>query len=158
HDDNTRLVPIDTPTLAPFSPDWSAAVGEALANRPELVQARQDLKIRQWDILLQRNLLKPNFTFVANYDINGFGDGLAGTTPLNGNFNNARGGLAANKFNTWQFGFQLGVPIGYRDARSALRVARLNLVRTYSALRSNELKGLQQVRSEYSRLFEQHET
>src|SRR5262249_14908882 len=30
--------------------------------------------------------------------------------------------------------------------------------RTYSALRSNELKVLQQVRSEYSRLFEQHET
>src|SRR5262249_17806403 len=158
HDDGTRLVPVDTPTLAPFTPAGSSAVGEALNNRPELIQARQDLKVRQWDILLQRNLLKPDLRFIANYDMNGVGDRLDGSTSLNGNFHNALGVLATDKFNTWNFGFQLDVPIGYRDAHSAVRVARLNLLRTYAALRDNERKVVQQVRAEYSRLFEEQET
>jgi outer membrane protein TolC len=158
NDDGTRLVPIDQPTLAPFSPDWESAKAEALATRPELIQARQDLKVRQWDIMLQRNLMKPNLQFIASYDINGVGDRLDGSTNLNGNFNNALGVLALNKFNTWQFGFLLDVPIGYRDAHAALRVSRLNLLRTYASLRSNEAKVLQQVRAEYSRIPEQLET
>src|SRR5262249_46615281 len=155
NDDGTRLVPIDQPTLAPFSPDWESAKAEALATRPELIQARQDLKVRQWDIMLQRNLMKPNLQFIASYDINGAGDRLDGSTNLNGNFNTALGVLALNKFNTWQFGFLLDVPIGYRDAHAALRVSRLNLLRTYASLRSNEAKVLQQVRAEYSRIPEQ---
>jgi outer membrane protein TolC len=159
NDDGTRLVPIDSPTLTPFEPDWQAAVQEALHNRPELVQARHDLKVRQFDILIQRNLLKPDLRFVANYDLNGVGDSLAGPAfDAAGVFNNSMGVLALNKFNNWQFGFQLDVPIGYRDAHSALRVARLNLLRSFAALRDNERKVLWQLRNQYSRLVETHRT
>ena len=158
NDDGTRLVPIDAPTLAPFSPDWESAKNEALNNRPELVQARQELKIRQWDIMLQRNLLKPELRFFANYDLNGVGDRLDGSTTLNGNFNNALGVIATNKWNTWNYGLTLDVPIGYRDAHSALRVSRLNLLRSYAALHDNERKVLQELRNQYSRLAEQQET
>ncbi|MCX7699273.1 MAG: TolC family protein [Gemmataceae bacterium] len=159
NDDGTRLVPVDSPTLTPFEPDWQAAVQEALNNRPELVQARQDLKVRQFDILVQRNLLKPDLRFVANYDLNGVGDSLAGPTfDATGVFNNSMGVLALNKFNNWQFGFQLDVPIGFRDAHSALRVARLNLLRSFAALRDNERKVLWQLRNQYSRLVENHRT
>ena len=159
NDDGTRLVPVDSPTLTPFEPDWQAAVHEALNHRPELVQARQDLKLRQFDILVQRNLLKPDLRFVANYDLNGVGDSLAGPTfDANGVFNNSMGVLALNKFNNWQFGFQLDVPIGFRDAHSSLRVARLNLLRSFAALRDNERKVLWQLRNQYSRLIENHRT
>src|SRR5262249_51867442 len=46
-EDGTRLVPVDTPTLAPYQPDWETALNEAMAKRPELVLARQELKARQ---------------------------------------------------------------------------------------------------------------
>src|SRR5262249_15594380 len=43
-EDGTRLVPSDTPTLAPYRPDWDTALCEAFNLRPELIEARQDLK------------------------------------------------------------------------------------------------------------------
>ena len=46
-DDGTRLVPIDEPNEAPYLPDFYEAANEALANRPELLLARQDLKAQQ---------------------------------------------------------------------------------------------------------------
>jgi outer membrane protein TolC len=158
-DDGTRLVPIDSPTLTPYEPDWQAAVQEALVNRPELVQARQDLKVRQFDILVQRNFLKPDLRFIAAYDLNGVGDSLAGPTfDALGTFNNSMGVLALNKYNNWQIGFQLDMPLGFRDAHAALRVARLNLLRSFAALRDNERKVLWQLRNQYSRLVETHRT
>ena len=41
-EDGTRLVPADAPTLAPYQPDWTAALNEALTLRPELVIARNE--------------------------------------------------------------------------------------------------------------------
>jgi outer membrane protein TolC len=155
NDDNTRLVPFDSPTLAPVKADYFGALNEALTNRPELVQARQDLRVHQFDILVQRNLLKPDLRFVSSYDMNGVGSRLDGS-PLDasGNAKNAWISLANDKFNTWNFGFQLDVPLGYRDAHSALRVSRLNLLRSYAALRDNERKVVWQLRNYYSRIDE----
>ncbi len=44
-EDGTRLVPVDTPTLAPYQPDWCTSINEALALRPDLVLARHELKV-----------------------------------------------------------------------------------------------------------------
>src|SRR5262249_54748380 len=46
-EDGTRLMPSDAPTLAPYQPDWKQALEEALAKRPELYMARQDVKANQ---------------------------------------------------------------------------------------------------------------
>src|SRR5205823_6711999 len=43
-DDGCRLIPADAPTLTPVKPDWRTALNEALARRPALLLARQDLK------------------------------------------------------------------------------------------------------------------
>jgi len=37
------VIPIDTPTLTPYEPDWTTALNECLALRPGLGEARQDL-------------------------------------------------------------------------------------------------------------------
>src|SRR5258708_17339192 len=50
-EDGTRLVPSDGPTLAAYQPDWNAANNEALALRPELVIARNELKARQFAVI-----------------------------------------------------------------------------------------------------------
>ena len=77
-EDGQRLVPSDAPILAAFTPDWPTAENEALALRPELVLARQDLKFRQLDLIAQKNALKPDLRFFATYDVNGLGTRLDG--------------------------------------------------------------------------------
>ncbi len=150
--DGFRLVPADTPTQAIYSPDYKDAYNEMLMNRPELNLVRQELKARQLDILVQKNGLRPDLRFNANYNVNALGNRLDGSTP-NGN---ALGGLAENKFNNWQMGLRLDVPLGYRDANSSLRVAQLNLARTYITLKNQELKAERFLAVSYQQLTNQY--
>jgi outer membrane protein TolC len=164
--DGTRLVPRDKPVLAGYAPDWQTAIDEAMVNRPELTLARHDLKFRQFDLMVQKNSLKPNLVFTSDYDINGVGRRLDGsTTEFTGQIDqttglpatsprNAFASLANNKFNSWGAGLRLDIPLGFRDAHSAVRVARLNLVRSYASMRDSERKVIDELRVNWSRLAE----
>jgi outer membrane protein TolC len=136
--DGYRLVPADAPNLANYQPDWESGQREALTLRPELVLARQDLKFRQLDLINQKNLLLPDLRFLSTYDVNSIGNRLDGPDSANA-FRN----LASDRFNNWSIGLQLNVPLGFRDANSAVRVARLNLERSYWSLKDQELKTIQ---------------
>jgi outer membrane protein TolC len=144
--DCTRLVPADAPTLAPYTPDWCTAVNEALALRPELIIARNDLKFRQLDLVNQKNLLMPDLRFTSTYDINGIGTHLDGGAS---DPNNAFHSLATDKFNDWSLGLNLNVPLGFRDAHSAVRQAHLNIARSYAVLRDQEVKAQRFVGQQY---------
>jgi outer membrane protein TolC len=141
-EDGFRLVPSDTPTLSHFRADWSAAENEALAMRPELTLSRQELKFRQFDLIAQKNLLRPDLRLFASYDINGLGSRLDGPPGSDGNFNgNALASLSDNIFNSWQLGLRLDIPLGQREAHAAVRQARLNLTRSYLQLKDQEEKA-----------------
>lgn len=148
-EDGTRLVPIDAPTLSPYVPEWNAARDETLANRVELTMARQELKVRQLLVFDAKNNLRPDLRFLATYDINGIGTRLDGSEP-----NNALGSFTNNDFNSWQLGFRLNVPIGFREAHALVRSARLNLARAYLQLRDEERKAEAVLVYHYRRLFE----
>ena len=163
-EDCSRIVPSDSPTLAEFRPDWCASLSECLSYRPELILARQDLKFRQLDLLLQKNFLKPDLRFFANYDINGIGQKLDGSpiagfdaqnSPIPGN---ALASLADNEFNSWNVGLRLDVPIGFRDAYSQVRVAKLNLARSYYQLKDQERKAEALLAVAYRELQEYYAT
>ncbi len=152
--DGMRIVPVDEPTLAPFNPDFGSSANEALANRPELILARHDLKFRQLDILLQKNQRRPDLRFFSSYDIQGIGSELDGSAefrdPARGPNaapipQNAFANLRQNNFNSYQFGLRLDMPLGFRDANAAVHQARLNLVRSYSQLQDSERKSLEVV-------------
>ncbi|MBN9523361.1 TolC family protein, partial [bacterium] len=64
-DDGKRLVPADEPNLAPYLPDFYAAAQEAIAFRPELLLARQEVKVQQLNLVLQRNLRRPGLPLPA---------------------------------------------------------------------------------------------
>jgi len=152
--DGMRIVPVDEPTLTPFIPNFGSSANEALANRPELILARHDLKFRQLDILLQKNQRRPDLRFFSSYDIQGIGSELDGSAefrdPARGPNaapipQNAFANLAQNNFNSWQLGFRLDMPLGFRDANAAVHQARLNLVRSYTQLQDSERKSLEVV-------------
>jgi outer membrane protein TolC len=147
--DGSRLVPIDTPTLAPYEPDWTTALNEMLALRPGLGQARQDLKFRQLDLISQKNLLLPDLRFTSSIAPNGLGNTLSGSSssllpssnplaPTTPSPANAFHSLATGDFVNWGLGLRLDVAIGYRDANAAVRSARLSLAQSYLTLRDLE--------------------
>jgi outer membrane protein TolC len=147
--DDCRLVPSDTPTLSPYQPDWCTALQEAITLRPELVIARENLKVRQLDLINQRNLLLPDLRFTSTYDINSIGTSLSGPDS-----NNALRNLALNDFHNWSLGLRLVMPLGFRAAHSQVRRARLELARSYAVLKDQELKASRFLELQYRRLFE----
>jgi outer membrane protein TolC len=151
-EDCKRLVPCDAPTLAPYHPDWCSALNEALALRPELVLAREELKFRQLDLINQKNQLLPDLRFISSYGITGLGSRLDGGSP-----NNALANLASDHFTNWQLGLNYTVPIGFRDAHAAVRIARLNLARQYLLLRDQEYRATRFLTQQYRAIFARYE-
>jgi outer membrane protein TolC len=160
-DDGVRIVPIDEPNLAPYQPDFHEAANDAVALRPELMLARQEVKFRQLDLMLQRNLRRPDLRGYASYDVAGLGTRLGGSTFNdlgNGTLSpgNAFGSLADNRFNSWTMGFRLDMPLGFRDANALVRQAQLNLTRSYVQLRDGELKAIEYLALQYRRVIQSH--
>jgi outer membrane protein TolC len=150
-EDGTRLVPIDAPTLTPYQPDWNTAVQETLALRPELVLARQDLKLQQLNLINVKNLLLPDLRFLSTYALNGIG------TSLDGTFQNALASLASDRFVDWTVGLRLNYTLGYRDAYAQVRQVRLALARSYGVLQEQETKAQMALAVDYRHLFEYYE-
>jgi outer membrane protein TolC len=151
-EDGFRLIPADTPTLARYDPDWNQAVRETLALRPDLVLARQDLKFRQLDLINVKNQLLPDVRSVFSYTINGLGNRLDGADVNT----NAFRSLASDHFDSWTAGLTLNMPLGYRDVNSSVRVARLNLARSYVVLREQEERAIGFLAQEYRNVDEFH--
>lgn len=151
--DGQRIVPVDEPILAPYMPDYFEMANSALGRRPDLMQARMELKIRQLDLVLAKNQRRPDLRFFSAYDINGLGARLDGspelTQELNGFErtipNNALASLRSNQFNSWQLGLRLDMPLGFRDANADVRERRLQIYRSYIQLQEAERRTLEQV-------------
>ena len=151
-DDNTRLVPIDEPTVVPYNPDFYQLANEAMQWRPELMIARQDLKAQQLNLLLQKNNRRPDLRLLTQYDVNAIGTRLDGEAPVN-----AFGNLVRNDFNNWQMGLRLNVPIGFRDANAQVRQAELNVKVAYFYLTDAERKCVENLTEQYRGVFQNNE-
>jgi outer membrane protein TolC len=159
-EDGTRLIPIDTPTLAPYEPDWTSSLNEMLALRPGLALARQDLKYWHLELINQRNLLLPDLRFTSTYTPNGQGSKLDGApsslTTASGTATpsdvNAFHSLATGKFVNWSLGLRLDWPLGFREAHAQVRQAELGLVQSYWVLRDTENRYTRFLNSQYQAL------
>lgn len=161
-EDGTRLVPADTPTLAPLVPNWEAAFQDALSLRPELVMAREDLKVKQFNMLLNQNLLRPDLRFQSSYTMVGLGNRLDG----GGVIPTATGTIPANSLRTlfsgdfanWNIGLTLNVPIGFRTEYARARQARLHLAQAFAVLKDQEKKAHNILAREYRLVIEAYKT
>lgn len=151
-EDGTRIIPVDAPTLARFEPDWDSAYEECINLRPELSLARKEVKVRQLELINQRNNLLPDLRFTSTYDVNSIGTGLDGP-----NSDNALRNLASNHFNNWSMGLRLNVPIGFRVANANVRIAKLELARAYEILHDQELRVGRTLSQAYRRMFTSYE-
>lgn len=160
-DDNTRIVPIDEPNLAQLRPDFYECANEAMVYRPELQIARQDLKATQMNLILAKNLRRPDIRFFSSYDMAGIGTALDGpefVTNAAGQqiIGNALRNFASNQFNSWQLGFRADIPLGFRDANAQVRQAQLALARSYYQLRDMEMKTLEYLVAQHRAVYQTH--
>jgi outer membrane protein TolC len=122
--DRRRLVPAETPPAAPLQIDWNAALEAALRHRPQLARQRLAVRVRQLQLTLARNALQPQLDVRALWRINGIGNELDEALEL----------LGENRFNDWELGATLGLPVGFRQASADLRAAQLQLQREVALL------------------------
>ncbi len=158
-EDGTRIVPVTPPTLAHLEPDWLASLHDTLNLRPELVLARDNLRLAQYNLEVAENFLKPDLRFAAQYVPLGFGTTLQGT----GTFNDATGApqpsnalrsLADARFANWTIGLTMNVPLGFRLENSALRAARIGVAQNYYLVKDQEQRATSFLTQQYQKLQE----
>ena len=159
------IVPLDQPVAELKSVDIAQAVKDALAQRPELPQARLDLKNK--DILLgvARNQLLPQLNLFGTYGWSGLaGEAVAQTAPTIevpisrrqtvsvtisdpfpsatnqavGDYGTALSNLFSGEFPTWRVGVNLTFPLGNVAAKSQLQRAELEMQRAEVTVKNVE--------------------
>jgi outer membrane protein TolC len=129
-EDGTRLIPSDDPVDTPYLPNWDADLAEARERRPELLQVQQEIRAAELRIRKAKDLLLPDLRFLAKYNANGLGHTLGEGLDV----------LGQDRFNDWELGLLMQVPIGFRDASAQTARARLQLAQHYAFLRDQEAK------------------
>jgi outer membrane protein TolC len=158
-EDGKRIVPLDPPQLAPFQPNWDAAVQMAIMQKPELAIVRDNLRVAQYQLVQQKNFLRPDLRFSALYSPVGFGNRLDGNDNIvdgagNVHPSNALRSLASDHFNEWSMGLTLSVPLGYRLEHASVRAARLQLAQSYYLLKDQEDRAQRVLTLQYQKIFE----
>jgi outer membrane protein TolC len=138
---DVQIIPLDQPTLEDPKVDSARAVQDALARRPELPQAKLDLKNRGLSLDIAKNQVLPQLNLFFSYGLAGLaGDARNFSNPaiqalfaqqqippssLTGSYGTTLGNLFSGSFPSWSVGLNLSVPIGNVAAQSQLRRATL---------------------------------
>jgi outer membrane protein TolC len=139
--DGTVMRPIDEPVMAEFKPDWKSCIVDGLTNRTELRRQKWQIKSLQLQLTAARSLVRPRLDAVGSYGMNAFGDQLGSQSVFGSNaapVNSALGSLTHDGLESWTMGFQMSMPIGFRQARSQVRNYELQLARANAILASQE--------------------
>jgi len=126
-----------THPLVEQSPDMESAVSTALQHRPDLEQARLDLKSKEADLAFRRNQRRWGLNLNGSYgkvgiDVDNYGNSI----------DDLRRG--ANK--DWQVTMALGIPIGNRQAIASFTDSEYALTQAGKGLETLELAARVQVR------------
>jgi outer membrane protein TolC len=140
--DGRLIRPHDEPVLAQVAFDWDQVRDEATTRRSELRKQKWQIRRRELELIASKNYLLPRLDAVGRYRWRGFGDDLfpeqPPPAPPNTIFDNAYESLTSGAFQEWQLGFELNLPIGFRQAHVAARNAELLLARERAILRDQQ--------------------
>ena len=129
----------DEPVTAPIHFDWNTITRESLVRRVELRKQRWITRRFELEQIASKNYLLPQLDAVARQRWRGFGNDLLHSDSTGRpRFDNAYMDLVSGDFQEWQVGFELTVPLGYRQAAAAVRNADLLLCRSRAILKEQE--------------------
>ena len=151
--DGKVIRPMDDPTQAPILIDWDFSAIEALEKREEIRRQRWVLKQREFELIANRNFLKPQLDLVGRYRFRGFGKDLL-------NYDNqldAVSNMLDGDYQEWQAGVEYSLPVGFRKAHAAVRNSQLAIRRDADILKEQErnvLYGLSNAINEMKRSYD----
>jgi len=131
------IEPTDEPSFLERPVDLQQDLEVALANRPDLVQARLEVDNANTRLAFDKNQLKWDLGFRGTYLLSGlagdnpsFFDPNTGTffvVPLNEDFIDSYDSLAGGDFDSWSVSLNLNIPIGNNAAQANYTASRLAL-------------------------------
>ena len=136
--DGQVIRPNQEPSLAKVVFNWDDVTAEALTRRVELRRQKTRMKRDELELIATRNFMLPRVDAYGVYRWRGFGDRLVNSSNGHARFDNAYADLTGGDFQEWEMGLEMILPIGFRQAHSALRNARLNLTRSQVILEEQE--------------------
>ncbi|HYB95554.1 MAG TPA: TolC family protein [Vicinamibacterales bacterium] len=155
-----RIEPTDTVTFVPTTVDREMAVKNALTQRTDVVNARKNLEINDFNIRYFRNQSLPDVTASVNYNANA----IAGTQvtrardPQTGlptgaivssssvSFFNGLSNTFTGDFPGWSVQFDIAYPLGRSTQEAQLARARLAQTQAQRQVSSLEMAVTNQVR------------
>ncbi len=129
--------------------DWCEILNEGLVRSVELREEKWIVKRRELELIAAKNFLLPKLDFVSQYRWLGLGNRLDGANGLvlPDDFvqspapdTNAYRTLTDGKYQEWQMGLQLSLPLGFRREMAGVRNAQLALAKERAKLREGELE------------------
>jgi outer membrane protein TolC len=140
------LRPTDEPIEAKVDFDWCQITAEATTRRAELRRQKWMVRRRELELIASKNYLMPRLDAVGRYRWRGFGDTLfPDKVPPLPRFDNAYSDLMSGDFQEWQLGFELNLPIGFREGHVAARNAELLLSRERAILKDQQREVIHEV-------------
>jgi len=110
-DSDVTVLPVESPRIRPMHVSESEAIETALANRPEIVKAREQLSIRDADQALADHQRLPKLDAFGRYSVSGYGD----------DFDRAWEDISVNRDDIWEVGIEFEWAFGNRLADSRYR-------------------------------------
>ncbi len=150
-----RLELTDEPTFQAQAIDLNAAVGNAMANRTDLLQARKNIESSDINIRYFRNQILPDVNLQAGYGVTGqggtqynFGDGFPPQviSRIDEGYGKVLSRMFGRDFPNWSLALQVGYPLGRSSAEAGLARARIQYQQSQIQLRNLELQVATQVR------------
>jgi outer membrane protein TolC len=150
-----RLEATDQIQLTPFQVDLDAAIKNALANRLDLIAARQNMEITDLRLDLNKNLTLPSVDLRFTYSAQGTGGtqfqyGSGFPPPVlsrsDRSFGSALGDAFSGAYPNWSAFVQVGYPIGQTGARAAVASTQIQRRQQELDIRDLELQIVRDVR------------
>jgi outer membrane protein len=144
---NQTVNPVDLPIFERRTVDIDGAVSEALEQRNDLRQQREQRRIAELNLQVTREDIRPDLTLSAGYSLSGIGGNLFSRSGLGGDpeliersgYGAALSALAGFDTPTFNVSLSLSYPVGMQAGRANWERARLQLRQTDLSLQSQEL-------------------
>ncbi len=143
------VVPVDMPEVKPVNFDLNAFLEEALNSRPDIEQARLELKNHNINVKYARNQMLPDLQLVASYYTTGAGgdqiiyDGnpLFGGKPIGmiqRDIWDTIEDTFSSLYKNYSVSLRLTVPLSFAQEKAQMAQAKLNLKRALLGLKNTE--------------------
>ncbi len=138
----STLSPTSSPTFELQTVDIPGAIQNALAQRTDIIQQRQNLQVTDLNLDVTKNQTKPQLDLTGSYTLAGSGGPQfnKGVIVSDGSYFDALQNILGFDIPTWTLGLQFNYPIGMAAAKAALARSEIQKNQALQNIKVTELQ------------------